>query len=100
MLDSMSQHLGGLGLARWDATRDATMAAAGDACWDATWDVTMAATWGAAGDAAWDVTMAAAWTSNEIQGSTTLKDRGQAFFFLPMFGIADPSELDVEPEAA
>jgi hypothetical protein len=82
--------------ATWNAEGDAARAAAWDAGGAATWNVAGTAggdvTWGAGGDAGG--------ASNEIQGSATLKDRGQAFFFLPMFGISDPAELDVEPEAA
>jgi hypothetical protein len=77
---------------------------AGDAAGDAAWDAARAAAGdvarAAARDAAWDAAWAAAWASNEIQGAALMKERGQAFFFLPMFGISDPSELDGEPEAA
>lgn len=48
-----------------------------------------AAAWAAAGDAAW----AAARTSSEIQGAAIMRERGQPFFFLPMFGFADPEAV-------
>ena len=75
--------------AAWDAAwgaartaaRDAARAAAGDAAWDAGG----AAAWAAAGDAAW--------AANEIQGAAFMRDRGQPFYFLPMFGFADPEAV-------
>ena len=48
-----------------------------------------AAAWAAAGAAAWD----AARATNEIQGAAVMRDRGQPFFFLPMFGFATPEEI-------
>jgi hypothetical protein len=56
-------------------------AAAGDAAW--------VAAWAAAGDAAWT----AAGASNEIQGAAVMRANGQAFFFLPLFGFADPEAV-------
>jgi len=80
------------GDAACDAARaaacDAARAAAGDVTWaarDATWDAARAA----AGAATWD----AAWASNEIQGATIMREQGQPFFFLPMFGFATPEEI-------
>jgi hypothetical protein len=72
----------------WDIAWDAAaQAAAGDAAGDATEAVTVfAAAWAAAGDAAG--------ASNEIQGAAVMRERGQPFFFLPMFGISQPEELD------
>jgi hypothetical protein len=84
------------GDAAWDAAGDAAWDAARAAAGDAARDVAGDVAWDAARDAAWD----AAWAINEIQGAALMKERGQAFFFLPMFGISDPSELDGEPEAA
>ena len=82
------RHLDGMTADHWHrviAAGDAAWAAAGDAAWDAAW----AAAWDAAGDAAW----AAAGASNEIQGATIMRERGQPFFFLPMFGFATPEEI-------
>jgi hypothetical protein len=87
--------------ATWDAARaaagaaawDAAGAAAGDAAWDAAmdaaWDATRDAAWAAARDAAW----AAAWAANEIQGAAIMRERGQPFFFLPMFGFDTPEAV-------
>jgi hypothetical protein len=65
-----------------DAARAAEGAAAGD---DAGYDA-----WAAAGDAA---TAAAGYATSEIQGARVLRERGQPFTFLPMFGFADPEAV-------
>jgi len=44
----------------------------------------------AARDAAGD---AAGYAANEIQGAALMRERGQPFFFLPMFGFATPEEI-------
>ncbi|WP_397586779.1 hypothetical protein [Sphingobium fuliginis] len=75
--------------AAWDAAGDAARDAAGDAAWDAAGD----AAWDAAGDAARD----AAGASSEIQGASLMRERGQAFFFLPLFGFASPDEIPARP---
>ena len=53
--------------------------------------------WAAAGDAAraaaWGAAVAAALATREIQGAALMRERGQPFFFLRMFGIVDPEEL-------
>jgi hypothetical protein len=41
---------------------------------------------------------AAGLATNEIQGSTLMRERGQSLFFLPLFGINDPSELEGEDQ--
>jgi hypothetical protein len=64
-----------------DAARAAAGDAAGDAAWDAAWDAARAA----AGDAAG--------ATNEIQGAAIMRERGQPFFFLPIFGFASPEEI-------
>jgi hypothetical protein len=54
--------------------------------------------WAAARDAAWD----AAWAANEIQGADLMRERNQPFYFLPLFGFADPEAVlaaDHEPDA-
>jgi hypothetical protein len=70
--------------ARWDAALNAARAAAGDAAWAA-----KGAAWDAAGDAGW----AAAGAANEIQGAAVLRVKGWPFFFLPLFGFADPEAV-------
>jgi hypothetical protein len=57
--------------------------AEGDAAWDAAWAAGAAA--GAAG--------AAAGATNEIQGAAVMRDRGEPFYFLPMFGFNSPEEI-------
>ena len=75
--------------AAWAAARDAAGDAAGDAARDAAWD----AAWAAARDAARAAAGGAAWAANEIQGAALMRERGQPFFFLPMFGFADPEAV-------
>jgi len=36
---------------------------------------------------------AAAASTNEIQGTSIMRERGQPFFFLPIFGFAAPEEI-------
>jgi hypothetical protein len=70
------------------------VSAAWEAGWKAAWEaarevagsVARGAAWEAAGSAA----RAAAWATTEVQGAPHLS----SFFFLPMFGIADPGALD------
>jgi hypothetical protein len=71
------------------ATGDATGDAAGVAAWDAAWTATWTATWHAAPAAA----RATARATSEIQGAALMRERGQPFFFLPMFGFADPEAV-------
>jgi hypothetical protein len=103
------------GGAAWAAAW-AARAAAGDAAWAAAWaakaaagDAAWAAAWAAAGDAAGGAARAAAWAAagvvagvaagdagyacSEIQGAALMRERGQPFFFLPMFGFADPEAV-------
>jgi hypothetical protein len=73
----------------WDAA-----AAARDVPWDVAGDVAWDAARGAARDVAWDVAGGAAGVAtNEIQGASILRERGQPFTFLPMFGFADPEAV-------
>lgn len=44
-------------------------------------------------NAAW----AAAYACSEIQGARIMRERGQSFFFLPMFGFADPESIPALP---
>lgn len=76
-----------------DATWDAARPPAEDAARDATWAAARVATWAAVGSAVGS----AAWASNEIQGAAVMVDRGQAFFFLPMFGFANPDAIPARP---
>ena len=91
--------------AAWAA--DAAKAAVGAAAWDAVMDAAMAAAvgWAAtarptrAGAAARDAAWAAARASNEIQGAAIMRERGQPFYFLPMFGFANPEAVLAAQEA-
>jgi hypothetical protein len=48
-----------------------------------------------------EIAWAAAWATNEIQGAAVMRDRGQPFFFLPLFGFANPEAvLAADQEAA
>jgi hypothetical protein len=79
-------HLDGMSDKDWDAVR---AAAARDAAGAAAW----AAAWAAAGAAAGD----AAYACSEIQGARIMREKGQAFFFLPLFGFADPEAVPELP---
>ena len=79
------------GAAAWAAAR----AAARDASPAATRAASQAAARAAAG--AWAAAWAAAGVANEIQGAVVMRAKGQSFYFLPMFGFADPEAvLDAE----
>ena len=79
--------------------RNAAWNAAGDAAWDAARNSAGYAAWDAARNAAWDAAAgAAAWdaavgATSEIIGASVMRERGQAFFFLPMFGFSCPEEI-------
>ena len=105
------RHLGRMTGKQWSAARAAAWAAARDAAWDAARAAARAAArdaagaaagdaaWDAAGAAAWDAAGAAAGASSEIQGAAMMRAKGQAFYFLPLFGFADP-EAVLSAEAA
>jgi hypothetical protein len=88
------------GNAAWDARN-----AAGDAAWDAAGNevgnaartvartVVQDAAWDAAGDAAGNASWNAAGACSEIQGARIMREKGQAFTFLPVFGFADPEAV-------
>ena len=69
-----------------------------DAAWDAAWTAARAAAWTAAQDAAWTAartaTWTAAWAMNEIQGQDVMREKGQPFFFLALFGFNSPEEIE------
>jgi hypothetical protein len=76
-------------------------AVAGDTAWDTAWDTARAAAWdtarAAARAAAWDTARAAEYACSEIQGARIMREKGQAFHFLPMFGFADPEAIPALP---
>jgi hypothetical protein len=92
------RHLDRMTAEEWAAAGAAAGAAARAAVWVAAGDDARAAAgydagydaWAAARDAA---TAAAGYATNEIQGARILRERGQPFTFLPMFGFADPEAV-------
>jgi hypothetical protein len=86
------------GDAAWATAGDAAGAAAGDAAWATAGDAAGAAAWATAGDAAWATAGDAAWYAcGEIQGAHIMREKGQSFFFLPMFGFAEPEAIPALP---
>ncbi len=83
--------------AAWEAAREAAWEAAGEAAWEAARQAARQAAWGAARQAArqaaWGAAWEAAWATNEIQGAAVMRAKNQPFFFLPLFGFADPEAV-------
>jgi hypothetical protein len=104
--------------AAWDAAADAPWHEARDAAWDAAWETALEAAddaeWDAAvtldaamdakhaaldaayavRDVAWDAASDAALSAtHEILGATLMRHHDKPFFFLPMFGFADPEAV-------
>jgi hypothetical protein len=79
------RHLDRMTTKQWRAVRAAPSAAEWAAAWAAPSDAVRAAVraaeWAAAG------------ATNEIQGAAVLRAQGIPFYFLPMFGIAQPEDL-------
>jgi hypothetical protein len=92
-VEAFLQHLKRMPPEKWAAAG----AAAGAAAWAAAWDAAGAAPRDAAWDAARDIARAAArdaaGAANEIQGAAFMRARGQPFYFLPLFGFADPEAV-------
>ena len=98
-------HLDAMTAEQWDAARaatwDAARAAAQDAARAATWAAARAAAGAAAQDAAWAAAWdaaraaagAAAGATNEIQGAAVMRANGTPFYFLPVFGFANPEAI-------
>jgi hypothetical protein len=72
-----------------EAAREADWAAAREAARAAAWKAGWAAAWGAGWAAAWG----AAWATHEIQCAAVMRAKNQQFFFLPLFGFADPAAV-------
>jgi hypothetical protein len=99
------RHLDRMTAEQWDAAWAAAGATTGAAAWatardaalDAAWDAALAAAGATTGATAVAAPMAAAWAAagaaNEIQGARILRERGQPFTFLPMFGFPDPEAV-------
>lgn len=80
-------HLDRMTPAAWAAARAAVGAAVGEAAWAAARE--------AAREAAWAAAWAAARATNEIQGAAVMREKGQPFFLLSLFGFATPDEIPV-----
>jgi hypothetical protein len=87
------RHLDRMTAAAREAARAAAREAAGEAAREAAWAAAWAAAGAAARAAAWAAAGAAAGAANEIQGAAVMREKGQAFFFLPLFGFADPEAV-------
>jgi len=73
----------------WASARDSAWASAGDSARDSAW----ASAWASARDSAWASARVSAWATNEIQGAAVMRAKGLPFFFLPLFGFADPEAV-------
>ena len=78
------------------AARYAAMYAAMDAARYAAMDAAMYAARYAAMDAARYAAMYASYAMNEIQGASIMRANGTPFYFLPLFGFADPEAVMAE----
>lgn len=99
------RHLDRMTREQWAAAWDAAWTAARAAARAAAWDAAEAAARAAAGAAAWTAAEAAAGAAagaaveaaaratNEIQGAAVMRAKGQAFYFLPLFGFGDPEAV-------
>lgn len=75
---AFGRHLDHMSYAAWEAAGEAARKAAGEAAWEAARE--------AAGEAAREA-------AGEIQGAAIFRRNGTPFFFLPMFGFADPKDI-------
>ena len=86
-------HLDRMAPAAWAAAKEAARAAAWAAAGVAAGEAAWVAAREAARVAAWAAAWAAARASNEIQGAAVMRANSQPFFFLPLFGFADPEAV-------
>jgi predicted HAD superfamily Cof-like phosphohydrolase len=73
-----------------DAVGEAAVSDAVDAVRRAVRNAARNVVWNAAWDAAWD---AAVYAIYEIIGAAVMRERGQSFYFLPMFGFDSPEAV-------
>ena len=86
--------------AAWDEARDAAMDAAWDAAvWNSAWDAARYAASDAARYAAYLKGLSARYAVYEIIGASLMRERGQPFYFLPMFGFDSPEAVLVRSAA-
>jgi hypothetical protein len=75
------------------SARASARASAWDSARDSAGDSARASAGDSAGDSAWDSARDSAWATNEIQGAAVMRAKGLPFFFLPLFGFADPEAV-------
>ena len=92
-VEAFLRHLKGMTPEQWDAAWDAASDAALDAAWDAASDAASDAALDAASDAAYLKGLSARYAVYEIIGASLMRERGQPFYLLPMFGFADPEAV-------
>jgi hypothetical protein len=100
ILLAFGRHLDRMTPTQWAAAWDAAWVAARDAAWVAVRDAAGAAAGDAAWDAARDAAGDAAGVAAEIQGARVLREQGRPFFFLPLFGFADPEAVLAQEQEA
>ena len=76
-----------------DSAWASTEASALDSSWASAEDSARDISWASAGDSAGDSSWASAGATNEIQGAAVMRAKGLPFFFLPLFGFADPEAV-------
>jgi hypothetical protein len=79
----------GAGEATWKAAKKA----AWESAEEATWGAAKKAPWESAEEAAWKAAWRAAGATHEIQGASVMRARNLPFYFLPLFGFADPEAV-------
>jgi len=77
----------------WESAWASAWASARASAWDSAWDSALASAGASARASARDSAGASAWATNEIQGAAVMRAKGLPFFFLPLFGFADPDSV-------
>jgi len=110
-VEAFIHHLRAMTHEQWDAVRAAARDAIRDAgrpAYDAAMRAAQHGAWlltekdarAEAAAAAWAADTYAPWATagyaaNEIQGAALMRQRGQRFFFLPMFGFNSPEDIPI-----
>jgi len=95
-VEAFTRHLKGMTPEQWRVVlvaRNAASNAASNAAWDAADDAAWDAAMDAALDVADDAALVARYAVYEILGATLMRERGQPFYFLPMFGFNSPEAV-------
>jgi hypothetical protein len=87
------RHLDRMTPAQWKAVAGAVGSAGWASAWVAAGDAVKEAAGYGAWSATWDAFGGAVGATNEIQGAAVMRAKGQAFYFLPLFGFADPEAV-------